>query len=251
MNKKPSMFLIEQYLAGDLNPAEFREFEALMESDLSLKSYVQLQQGVRYEGPRLMMPVVPTLIMASRKPKNTVFSSWWRRTGDLVSPLLPPQVAWAMGLCLLAGAVLVLFRPEHLETTTPEFRAKGSTIPFHMRVGGQDFQPEQSGFAKAGDTMTFVYRSLAGMHVQIWYQDDGGELKPYLAPSNSASSWPSSSTWHEADYKVVLFSDWKKESIWVLWSDKDFTAREAGKILAEGRGGSSIQRVGFQLVRTP
>lgn len=248
MNRKPSLFMVEQYLAGELKPAEFREFEELMASDPSLKGYVQLQQGIRYNGPRL---AIQPQAVRSNPVKKPVFSSWWEKAGELLSPVLPPQVAWAMGLCLLAGAVLVLFRPDHLENAVPEFTAKGSSVPFHMRVGGQDFQPEQSGFARAGDTMTFVYRSLAGMRVQIWYQDDGGALKPYLAPSNSASSWPGSSAWHEADYKVVLFSDWKKESIWVLWSDHDFTAREASKVLSEGRGGSSIQKVGFQLVRTP
>ena len=248
MNKKPSLFMVEQYLLGELTPAEFCEFESLMASDPKLKSYVHLQQGIRYNGPSL---AVQQQTVRTNPIRTPLFSSLLEKAGEIFSPLFPPQVAWAMGLCLLAGAVLVLFRPDHLENAGPEFTAKGSSAPFHMHVGGQDFQPEQSGFARAGDTMTFVYRSLAGMHVQIWYQDDGGALKPYLAPSNFASSWPVSSAWRESDYKVVLFSDWKKESIWVLWSDHDFTAREAGKVLSQGLGGSSIQKVGFQIVRTP
>ena len=247
MNRIPSLFMVEQYLAGELNPAEFQKFEELMTSDPSLKSYVQLQQGIRYNGPGL---AIQPQAVRSNPVKKPVFSSWWEKAGELLSPLLPPQVAWAMGLCLLAGAVLVLFRPDHLENAVPEFTAKGSSVPFHMRVGGQDFQPEQSGFARAGDTMTFVYRSLAGMHVQIWYQDDGGALKPYLAPSNFASSWPGSSAWHEADYKVVLFSDWKKESIWVLWSEENFNVQDARSFLEGRSDGDSMHKAGFQLVRS-
>ncbi len=215
-----------------------------MKMDSRLKDYVESQRTLQYEGLSLQRHF-------PRMKTESVFSVWRAKLDDFFSPLFPPQVAWAMGLCLLAGAVLVLFRPERIEKPAmDEFTAKGSTVPFQMRVGNQDFQPEQSAFARAGDTMSFLYRSLAGAHVQIWYQDDGGEIKPYLAPSSGASSWLGVSAWHEADYKVVLFSDWNKESVWILWSDQDFTSRAARKVL-EGEGVGAIQKVGFHLVRTP
>ena len=246
---KPSLFRVEQYLNGELNTAESRDFESLMASDPDLKSFVQSQSRIRYEG---FIPAFQSAkIQAARFSQPSVFSEWRRKMGERFSPVFPPPVAWAMGLCLLAGAVLVLFRPERLEYPVQDFTAKGSSAPFHLRVGAKDFQPEQSGFVKAGDTMSFVYRSLTGAHVQIWYQDDGGEIKPYLAPTSGASSWAGTSTWRQADYKVVLFSDWNKESIWVLWSDQDFGNQEARKVLEGGRGGEAIQKVAFHLVRTP
>lgn len=245
MNNKPSLFKIEQYLTGELSPIEIHEFEALMEADSGLKEYVQTQRSIRYEGP---IPVFQAQIQ--RTPaKESIFSVLGGKVGEWVSPLLHPQVAWAMGLCLLAGAVMVLFHPGHMQSPGVEYTAKGSGVPFQLRINGHQISPEQSGFARSGETMSFVYRSLAGMTVQVWYQDDGGEIKPYVAPPAGAS-WSSSSTWREADYKIILSSDWNRESVWILWSERNFTPQEARKVLEGGRS-DAIQKVGYHLIRTP
>jgi hypothetical protein len=245
VNKKPSLFKIEQYLTGELSPVEIQEFEALMGVDPGLKEYVQAQRSIRYEGP---VPVFQAKIQRT-SAKESVFSILGGKIGEWVSPLLHPQVAWAMGLCLLAGSVMVLFRPDRLQSPSVEFTAKGSDIPFQLRVNGRQIQPEQTGFARAGETMSFAYRSLAGMNVQVWYQDDGGEIKPYVAQTAGAS-WSRSSAWREADYKIILSSDWNRESVWILWSERNFTPQESRKVL-EGVRSDAIQKVGYHLVRTP
>jgi hypothetical protein len=246
VKKRPSFFKIEQYLAGELNAAEVREFEIQLETDPGLKRYVQLQKGLRYDAST-------TIVQTQLRPAmgGFVLSKAWKRIGERLSPVFPPQVAWAMGLCLLAGAVLVLFRPESLSVDSSEsdFTAKGASVPFFLTVGGNDIQPDQSGTASAGDTMNFVYRSLAGLHVQIWYQDDGGALQSYLAPSNSSSSWKAASAWREANQKVVLSSDWNKESVWIVWSDHGFTSQEAKKALEGGRA-DGIQKTVFHFTRS-
>ena len=217
-----------------------------MKVDQELGNYVATQQNIRYEGP-----------MPSFKPKRVWESAhsgssapaWWRKISDTLSPVFPPQVGWAMGLCLLAGAVLVFFKPERAVNPDSEYTAKGVSVPFQLHVGGNNIQPGQTGFAKAGDTLEFAYRNLAGVHVQVWYQDDGGEIRPYIASANGASSWPSASAWHEADDKVVLFSDWNRESVWVIWSEENFSLQDARKFL-EGGAGDSMHKANFQLVRT-
>ena len=246
---KFSFFKVEQYLNGELNKAELRDFEIFLKSNLELDSYVKAQRAIRYEGSMPVFHTKPHRVFESAFAQPSL-SAWWRKVNDAFAPAFPPQLGWAMGLCLLAGAALMLFKPERMANVNSEYTAKGLSVPFQLHVGGRDIQSGQTGFAKAGDTLAFAYRNLAGMHVQVWYQDDGGEIRPYVATSNGSSSWPRASAWREADDKVVLFSDWNKESIWVLWSEENFTLQDARKVLEGGPGGDSMHKTNFQLVRT-
>jgi hypothetical protein len=130
------------------------------------------------------------------------------------------------------------------------WRAKGGVeAGVRLSIQGTEYDSGQLVSAHSGDTLGVVYRSSVPLFAQIWYREEGGAAQPMEGlPGGSVDwSWPRTTGWRPAHSRIILDGNWRRQTVWVIWSPLDFTAEEAGKAIAGRSSRADLRLESFRL----
>jgi hypothetical protein len=160
----PSALRLDQWLAGELPPAE----AANLEAHVATCERCRHTRAARLETRQLFpaeAPPFPVLVRSAR-----------RRRGR-----------WLGGVALAAAAVLALvvgapWRAEHSDSEgEPGTRTKGSGTSFGwvVRRGERTFVPGPDERLRSGDALRFTVSTRAPAYVAVFGLDESGQLSVY------------------------------------------------------------------------
>ncbi len=212
---------------------------------------------------RLGMPTTRR-VARDRIARNRVAdesAAWWRSIlpaprGRAAYDLTTRGVALGFGFMLMLGLGIWTFQAGQQAgylrpSENPGLTAKGAVQPgFRLDIAGTAYDAGQLAPARTGDTLGVRYRSAAPVFAQVWYQEENG--KPARMTGNDSLAdvaWAPATAWSPAPLRIVLEGDWKRQTVWIVWSGSDFTAGEALARLAGGSARANLRAEPFRLIR--
>lgn len=249
-----SLRRLDALMLGTLPAAEADALRLALERDPAAKAYVErlsamrprrgyadLEARLRDRAPA-SLPARLRAALATLRPRGGT------RPGNARSaPRLPIfGGAAAAFAALLLGASLWIGRWEPAGPAEGGFRAKGGARPeIALRHRGTEFVPGALVPARSGDTLAFAYRSADSLHIQIWYQEDGGGPAPMTGPGGF--TLPPATAWTEASQRIRLEGSWKRQQLWILLSRRSLDRERAADAVRRGRGDGAVELATYRL----
>ena len=130
-------------------------------------------------------------------------------------------------------------RPRYVEGAEDDDSIKGSgEAGFRLAIGGAEFDTGQLVSARNGDTLAIAYRSPGAVTAQVWYREEGGEPLPMSGAAAAVELVPAMG-WRRMNERIVLDGEWKRQTVWVVWSPMPFTADQAKSAVAAFTAGKA------------
>jgi hypothetical protein len=176
----------------------------------------------------------------------------WQRFRELLFPAAPRGLGFALGGLAIMGLGILTWQSQHsdggIRSEDGKFQSKGlEGTAVRLVIRSAEIEPGELAQAKPGDTLAVSYRSAGPVRAQIWYQEDKGE--PAAMSGESATlDWVAAMGWRLAPERIILDGEWKRQTVWVIWSEAPFTAEDAKKALAGSQGRSDLHAEVFRLV---
>lgn len=265
-----SMWKLDRLLAGELPEAEARELRN------KAASYPELQRYLAETGS-LKSNLTLKEIRKAARGKNASTASTTPSTRAASAPSFPNRLRQLLHtLGSRQGGIAIAFTaalgvglwtwqtreaasaastasgdsPTSLAENGSGYRSKGMDTPgIRIILNGAEYDTSDLVQSRSGDTLGFSYRSPFPIHMQIWYREDDEPAQAMLGPS-SIPEWKSSMGWRRAAERVILEGQWKRQTIFVIWSKSGFTDGQARRLLEKGeaeKSGSEIHSVSFRL----
>jgi hypothetical protein len=265
--KTVSLWEIERFLLGELPGPEAEALRRKIDASPELKSYLE---KARSEAPKRTFADFQRF-KAERLARESVMESRESAAeagnARLAAPAAPresfglgdwmaglqklfhgPRLAYGFGFALLVGLTLWTFHPRQEAALESAHQAKGGDeMELLLKVGGQEVEAGESARARAGDTLSFLYRSPKAVHVQIGYREDGGDLVPFDPAGAAPSPWIPATRWTAAPQRILLEGAWKRQEVWVISGSRALSADEV-KALVAGKPGDGKAYV-FRLIQ--
>ena len=61
--------------------------------------------------------------------------------------------------------------------------------------------------------------------------------------------WTAATAWRPASERVVLEGEWKRQTVWILWSKSPFTVMDARKLLRSGARNQDVHLEAFRMAK--
>ena len=152
-----------------------------------------------------------------------------------------PAFAGIVALGIGAGLILWMNPPAHEKA--PVIKGAEAT-GIRLWVNSVETNEMGTAWVGPGDTLTFQYRSPNPLFVEIWYRDDSSQPLPYVS---EVKQWQPSLSWAPAPGRIVLYSGWSEETVFLLYSSAAFTAGEAREAVAGHRRPDRLGMRAFHL----
>lgn len=176
-----------------------------------------------------------------------------QRAGALLFPTGPRGLGFALGGLAIMGLGILTWQSQNpdggVRSEDGKFQTKGleGTV-VRLVIRSAEIEPGELAQARPGDTLAVSYRSAKPVHAQIWYQEENGD--PQAMSGDSATlDWGAAMGWRLAPERIVLDGDWKRQTVWVIWSQSPFSAGDAKKVLGGSQGRTDLHAEAFRLVK--
>jgi hypothetical protein len=124
--------------------------------------------------------------------------------------------------------------PDVITESGSGYQAKGMDAPgIRLILKGSEYDTSDLVPSRSGDTLGFSYRSPFPISTQIWYREEGKAAEAMLGPS-SISEWKTATGWRQATERVILEGQWKRQTLYVVWSRTGFSDEQARQALENG-----------------
>ncbi|GEM_PF-5923303 len=241
-----SLWKLDQLMRGELPEAEASALRTRVSRSPEAQAYLE-----RYTSLRSNLSLADIRAGAKRRLAGARSEASAARSGDS-----PPSTAWervmdfllsrggtrgpglAFAMVLVLGIGLWTWRVQESHPTLVESSGDGihsikgsGEAGFRLAIGGAEFDTGQLVSARNGDTLAIAYRSPSAVTAQVWYREEGGEPLP-MAGAAAAVGLAPAMGWRRMKESIVLDGEWKRQTVWVVWSPIPFTAAQAKSAVA-------------------
>jgi hypothetical protein len=232
----PSRYFVARFLTGELAaPQEHAYHEHLRVCDACLKSHGE----ARREASAFFAayPGLETLVWRPSRPSRAFAPAsptlWTRIAGALRGPGGVPRLA--------AAALILAFAASFWQShgaPLQDLTAKGDSR-FYLFVNGKQMVKDTLE-CRTLDTLQLGLRSVEPMHYAVLYRDDREGIQAYMESDNGAVGNPKG---ENLPHSLVLKGDWKRETLFCIWSPQPFSRAEAVAFA----GGTPYRAAGIRL----
>ncbi len=242
------LFKIDSLLNGELEEGEARALREQIEASPKAKAYFDHQKTLR------SALTWADLRRAVEADKRSGLRGWFRYLTRF--PQGPIRSRWrrptfASGIFALLALAMVWWnvRDPFGTSTGSRFTAKGG--PFaeaQLQVRGQAYPAGSLVSAGPGDTLDFMYRSGDTAYAQVWYKEEGGELRSFTGKDPRGFVLPPATAWTPAPQRILLDGAWRRQEVWIVLSPGSL-APEGVRQAISGRAGNGVKVLPFRLTR--
>lgn len=225
-----NLFELDLLMLGQLDPEAAERVRRSAASDASIGEYLARSRNLR---SRLTLAEMG-LAKSAPSPRNRSLT-WFR----------PSKAAWAMAAAVMAMGIGVWT----IRTPPPpaaEYHVKGVGPGFRLLLGSGRIDAGGLSEAENGDTLRLAYRSPFPLFVQIWIQENGADPKR-LGGSAPGKAWEAKTAWTNGPASLILEGKWTRQTVWVVWSARDFMPEQAGQAISAGASSGDVHASAFRL----
>jgi hypothetical protein len=238
-----SMWKLDRLIAGELPEAEAAELRKTVASSPELQSYL-LETG------KLKSNLSVQAMLKAVRGEDAPAPSFPSRFREFLQSRGSRQGGVAIAFAAALGIGMWSWQAREAAPVGSGYQTKGKDAPdIRIVLNGAEYDTSDLVQSRSGDTLGFSYRSPFPITMQIWYREDDKPAEAMPGPS-SISVWKTSMGWRRASERVILEGRWKRQSIFVIWSQSGFTDGEARRLLGKGEAmdpGSGMHTASFRL----
>jgi hypothetical protein len=255
-----SMWKLDRLIAGELPEAEAAELRKAVASSPELQRYVAeagiLKSNLTLDGIRkaargsnVSRTFTTSRASSASAPSASAPSAqaFPIRLREFLQSLGSRRGGMAFAFAAVLGVGLWTWQARE---AAPGYQAKGMNAPgIRLILKGSEYDTSDLVLSRSGDTLGFSYRSPYPISTQIWYREESKPAEAMLGPS-SISEWKPAMGWRRAAESVILEGEWKRQTIFVVWSKSGFTDGQARRALEKGDAmdpGSDLHTEAFRL----
>jgi len=244
-----SLRKIDSLLNGELEEEESRRLREQISASPKTKAYFDRQMNLRSD---LTWSKLSRAVEADGQSGP---QGWIRRLSRLaLGPVGPgwrrPALASGAFALLALGTVWWQARDPGERADRARFSAKGSRFAeAQLQVRGQGYPAGALIDAGPGDTLSILYRSADTVYAQVWYREEGGELRSFDGKAPRGFALPPVTAWTQAPQRVLLEGTWRRQEVWIALSHGNSEIEQVKKAIRSGQDGNGIQVLVFRFAR--
>ncbi len=227
-NIHPSRLILTNFLNGDLNSEQQKEFNHHVLGCLQCSQIISEARQVTSEFTQ-KFPTFASLdskfgIKYSSRLRPTFverLKGLWQIFESNICYAISPKIAWALVLFFVVG-VTWIFNLKSLNTQGQSY--KGQTRFTLFRNGHQVLK--DTFFAEPLDTLQLIITSPEPVYYAVLYQDDTAALEIYLPELGKENLSLGNAHGEPLPHSLILDASWKNEILYCLWGSKPISLSE-------------------------
>lgn len=244
-----SLRKIDALLSGELGEEESSRLREEINASPQAKAYVDRQKTLRstltWNGIR----------QAVEADKRSGLKGWFRGFSPFPIGSIRsrgPGLAFAsVALALLTlGTAWWKMHDAGGTLAGQRFTAKGIRFAeAQLQVGGQGYPAGSLIAAGPGDTLGVTYRSGDTVYVQVWYQEENGDLRAFPGKDPRGFALPPVTAWTPAPQRILLEGEWRRQEVWIVLSPGTLKTERVREAIRSGRSAPGITVLAYRLAR--